>query len=330
MKALRTLGLLAFLCCSVGPLHAEWTFVRGDANGDGSVNIADAVNILNYLFSGDTSACLDAMDGNDDGSVNIADAVYVLDVLFGGMGTTFDPPFPGCGADPTVDSLDCVGPLSGCPDGTTSCTLNADCPTGEYCAKAVGDCNGSGECMEMPLLCPLVFDPVCGCDGNTYDNSCLAAAAGVNVDFAGACPVAGCTLNSECLGGEYCAKAVGDCNGIGTCMVMPFICPLIFDPVCGCDGNTYDNSCVAAASGVNVDFAGPCLVAGCTLNADCAAGEYCAKAVGDCNGVGTCMAMPFICPLIFDPVCGCDGSTYSNSCFAAGAGVNVDFAGMCP
>ncbi|MCB0517245.1 MAG: hypothetical protein KDD49_14365 [Bacteroidetes bacterium] len=69
-----------------------------------------------------------------------------------------------------------------------------------------------------------------------------------------------CLNNSACPTGYYCAKAEGDCKGIGTCQQKPFFCSFIYDPVCGCDSIQYDNPCLAAAAGVNVEFHAPCVV----------------------------------------------------------------------
>jgi len=82
-------------------------FRRGDANGDGLLDIADAIATLGFLLSGGAMNCADAGDSNDDGLVNIADGITVLGTLFSGGGA---PPAPGpntCGIDPTDDALDC-------------------------------------------------------------------------------------------------------------------------------------------------------------------------------------------------------------------------------
>ena len=53
------------------------TFIRGDANADNAVEIADAITILTLLFGmpPPVIACLDALDVNDDGMVDISVAV---------------------------------------------------------------------------------------------------------------------------------------------------------------------------------------------------------------------------------------------------------------
>ena len=83
-------------------------FLRGDANADGSMNVADAQFTLNYLFLGsEEPPCLDALDSNDDGKVNISDAMASLNVLFLRV-TDLPSPYPGTGTDPTPDNLSCL------------------------------------------------------------------------------------------------------------------------------------------------------------------------------------------------------------------------------
>ena len=76
---------------------------------DQMVNIADAIFLLEFLFTGGNGpVCPDAGDSNDDGLINIGDAINLLSFLFTG-GSMIPYPYPGYGIDPTPDSLgDCL------------------------------------------------------------------------------------------------------------------------------------------------------------------------------------------------------------------------------
>ncbi len=69
---------------------------------------------------------------------------------------------------------------------------------------------------------------------------------------------ASCSVNSDCLSGDYCEKPAGSCGGTGTCVLQGNQCTQLADPVCGCDGVTYTNAGCAAINGVNVDYPGNC------------------------------------------------------------------------
>ncbi len=218
------------------------------------------------------------------------------------------------------------GPLPPCP----SCTTSDECAGDHYCARPTGACATPGHCEPRPTSCMPVWEPVCGCDGVTYDNACSAAEAGKSLEYEGPCVPPFCETNTDCQGVGYCAKTEGNCGGLGDCLPAPIVCVPLWDPVCGCDGNTYDNSCYAARVGENVHYPGECAESPCQSSADCALQAYCAKIDGDCDGDGQCEPRPAACIPSGQTVCGCDGNTYGDHCYAALEGVSVDFDGPCP
>ncbi|NIN00823.1 MAG: DUF1565 domain-containing protein [candidate division Zixibacteria bacterium] len=73
------------------PLMSRWTPSRGDANGDGQINVGDALYMLNYLFRhGPSPVSFEAGDANCDYDHGALDVVFLLNYLFRG-----GPP-PGC------------------------------------------------------------------------------------------------------------------------------------------------------------------------------------------------------------------------------------------
>ena len=67
----------------------------------------------------------------------------------------------------------------------------------------------------------------------------------------------------ECLGeNEYCHYEVKDMCGAadatGICRTKPQMCTMDYNPVCGCDENTYPNECAANSQGVSAAYTGDC------------------------------------------------------------------------
>jgi hypothetical protein len=225
---------LAPLGCGGGGTGDVDSGVRIDAGRDaGRLDAApiDATDVADAPAEDlDATAEPDAPAGDDAGTEDDAGVVVPVDA-----GRDAGPPRVDAGRDGgTV-----VAPDAGRDSGGTGardagggggCLTNADCAPTDYCDFAAPfSCTGPGSCTVRPGICPAIFMPVCACNGMTYSNACVAAAAGENVASSGMC---GSTTPGCCRTDFDCASV-----GRGACIGA--------DPTAGIEGTCHDRGMLA-------------------------------------------------------------------------------------
>lgn len=182
-------------------------------------------------------------------------------------------------------------------------------------------------CVDSSLItqqpCPLPLVTVCGCDGNQYDSGCEATNNhGVTAWRLGACPATN-SCNAW-FDYEITATVVGfqvDFTNTSPSNNMAYLWDMG-------NGNTSSLRSPSQLYNVPGNYT-VCLtvtdtVTSCT-STFCRVIQAQAYQCIDSNNI---VPNP-VCPAVVDPVCGCNGTTYSNACFATAAGLAYWRPGAC-
>jgi Kazal-type serine protease inhibitor domain len=194
------------------------------------------------------------------------------------------------------------------------CLSNFDCASSEFCDGRT--CLGVGFCTSrIGAICSGAPSFECGCDGVTYRNACERLAAGARLAVGAACGVP--DASSDAAGADASITPIGCSSSVQ--------CPT-GSTCCATSGLCQPEGCVDCCLAPLPDGGTPCV-----RNDQCLSGRrYCAGQ--GCGTIGVCVSRPpgADCDGTLDPVCGCDGRTYSNRCWASSGGARIAHAGSCP